>query len=88
MATSYVRRADRSVFYQLIGKGQQEKMKEIVEAFEGVPSSMDLIDKWPTMSRQERSVARKAAAERAPVSDAPAVSSQKCDVFRFSLVSK
>ena len=49
----------------------KRQKKEIVEAFEGVPPTMELADKWATMTRQERAEARKKAMASAPPPDEP-----------------
>merc|ERR1712242_343430 len=53
----------------------KKQKKEIVEAFEGVPPTLDLADKWATMTREERVEARKKAVALAPPPEEPAVGS-------------
>merc|ERR1712242_534881 len=53
-------------------KSASKKQKnEIVEAFEGVPPTLDLADKWATMTREERAEARKKAVALVPQPEEP-----------------
>ena len=49
----------------------KQQKQEIVEAFEGVPPTLDLADKWATMTREERVEARKKAVALAPPPEEP-----------------
>ena len=49
----------------------KKQKKEIVEAFEGVPPTLDLVDKWATMTREERVEARKKAVALVPPPEEP-----------------
>ena len=49
----------------------KKQKKEIVDAFEGVPPTLDLADKWATMTREERTEARKKAVAPEPPPEVP-----------------